>query len=218
MKEHLAKPSVGTEEVAALESTSQHALGSHPADGQSGLPYGREALVPPRWVPPVSMAISALAAAGSAYLTYSHFTTPKVLACSTKGFINCAAVTTSSYSHPFGIPIALAGLVWSFVMLALCTPWAWRAASPWLCRARLAGTAAGLVSVFYLLWAELIKLHHLCEYCTVVHVLTFGLFVVVLFGTALALPATEQGLTPEKEPDLPGPTGRAQMPETEYGP
>lgn len=108
-------------------------------------------------------------------------------------------------SHPFGIPVALAGLVWSFVKLALCTPWAWRAPSSWLCRARLAATAAGLVSVFYLLWAELIKLHHLCEYFTVVHVPTFGFFIVVLFGTVLALPATGQGRTTEKEPDLPRP-------------
>ena len=43
--------------------------------------------------------------------------------------------------------------------------------------------------VFYLLWAELIKLHHLCEFCTVMHVLTVALFLLIVFGTALATPA-----------------------------
>ena len=96
-------------------------------DGPSTRSPSCESRLPPRWVAPASMIITVLAVADSAYLTYAHFTTPKVLICSTKGFIDCAAVTTSSYSHPFGIPVALAGLVWSVAMLALCTPWAWRA-------------------------------------------------------------------------------------------
>jgi len=174
-----------------------------PANGLGGPPSGRDTLVPPHWAPTASMVISVLAAASSAYLTYSHFTATKLLACPTKGFVDCAAVTNSPYSHPFGIPVAPAGLGWSLVMLVLCTPWAWRASSPWLRRGRLAGTVGGLLSVLYLLWAELIKLHHLCEYCTVVHVLSVALFVVVVFGTALALPPTEQERRAEKDgPDL----------------
>ena len=110
-------------------------------------------------------------------------------------------VTTSRYSYLFGsvfhhlVPVALAGLVWSVAMLALCSPWAWRAASPWVARARLAGSVAGVATVLWLLWAELIKLRHICEYCTVVHILTFALFVVLILGTALAVPA---------EPEPPG--------------
>ncbi|HTV12117.1 MAG TPA: vitamin K epoxide reductase family protein [Acidimicrobiales bacterium] len=148
--------------------------------------------IPPRWAPWASMVICALAIADSAWLTYAHYTTPAVLVCSTKGFVDCAAVTTSSYSHPFGIPVAVAGLVWSVGMLALCTPWAWRAWSPWWRRARVAGSVLGVLTVFYLLWAELIKLHHLCEYCTAVHILTIALFFVVVFGTALAVPAGDE--------------------------
>jgi uncharacterized membrane protein len=148
---------------------------------------------PPRWVPFASSAICVLAFADSAYLTYAHYTSVAALACPTNGFVNCAAVTTSAYSHPFGIPVAVAGLAWSFVMGVLCSPWGWRSAQarwwPWTSRARLAGSVAGVGMVFYLLWAELIKLHHLCEYCTGVHVLTVALFFVVAFGTALAAPA-----------------------------
>lgn len=151
------------------------------------------ALRPPRWVPPASMVITILAVLDSAYLTYAHFTTATALVCPTHGFINCLSVTTSSYSHPFGIPVAVAGLAWSVGMLALCSPWAWRAASPWVSRARLAGSAVGVLTVFYLLWAELLKLHHLCEYCTGVHILTVALFFVVVFGTALAVPPDEDG-------------------------
>jgi uncharacterized membrane protein len=51
--------------------------------------------------------------------------------------------------------------------------------------------------VLYLLWAELIKLHHICEFCTIMQVLSVALFFVVVFGTAAALPAAAA----ESEPD-----------------
>ena len=155
-------------------------------------------LVPPRWVPITTTVICLLAVAASAYLTYTHFVNPKGIACflaKPGSLVNCGAVTTSKYSHPFGIPVALAGLVWAVAMLALCSPWAWRAASPWMARARLAGSVAGVATVLWLLWAELIKVRHICEYCTVVHILTFALFIVIVLGAALAVPA---------EPDRPG--------------
>ena len=110
------------------------------------VPEGR--LVPPRWVPRTSAIICLLAVADSVYLTYTHFTNPKGISCflaKPGSVVNCALVTTSRYSYFFGslfhhlLPVALAGLVWSVAMLALCSPWAWRAASPWVARARLAG-------------------------------------------------------------------------------
>jgi len=42
--------------------------------------------------------------------------------------------------------------------------------------------------VIWLMYAELVKLRHICEYCTVVHILTVALFIVIVFGTALAVP------------------------------
>ncbi len=148
----------------------------------------RPHLVPPAWVPVTTTIFCLIALADSAYLTYIHYTNPTGLACSTKGFIDCTAVTTSIYSHPFGVPVAVAGLIWSAVMLVLCSPWGWRAVSPWVSRLRLAGSVAGLGMVFYLLYVELFQLGHLCEYCTVVHVMTVALFIVIALGTALALP------------------------------
>lgn len=154
----------------------------------------RPALVPPGWVPITSTIICVIALADSAYLTYIHYTNPGGLHCSTSGFINCTAVTTSIYSHPFGIPVAVAGLAWSFVMLLLCSPQAWRASARWVSPVRLAGSVAGVGMVFYLVYVELFSLGHLCEYCTVVHLMTIALFIVVAFGTALAVPGDEEGV------------------------
>jgi uncharacterized membrane protein len=151
----------------------------------------RPALVPPGWVPITTTIISLIALADAAYLTYIHYTNPTGLACSTSGFVNCTAVTTSIYSHPFGVPVAVAGLAWAFAMLLLCSPWGWRASSRWVSPVRLAGSVAGVGMVFYLLYVELFSLGHLCEYCTVVHVMTVALFIVVAFGTALAVPGDE---------------------------
>ena len=161
-------------------------------DSPSGRAPKRPALVPPGWVPIASTIICVIALADSAYLTYIHYTNPAGLACSTHGFINCTAVTTSIYSHPFGVPVAVAGLAWSFVMLLLCSPWGWRASSRWVSPVRLAGSVAGVGMVFYLLYVELFSLGHLCEYCTVVHLMTILLFIVVAFGTALAVPSEEE--------------------------
>lgn len=163
---------------------SDELVGREPA--QSALP----AAGVPRWVPVTTTVIAALAFADSAYLTYTHYTGTAPAGCSLnpKSLVNCGLVTTSVYSHPFGVPVAVAGLCWSAVMLALCTPWGWRIASRWVSWARLAGSIAGVGMVCYLLLAEFKWLHHICEYCTGVHILTLALFVVVAFGTALSVP------------------------------
>ena len=179
----------------AAKTGSSRSLAPSPGsvdDSPSGRAQKRPALVPPGWVPIASTIICVIALADSAYLTYIHYTNPTGLACSTNGFINCTAVTTSIYSHPFGVPVAVAGLAWSFVMLLLCSPWGWRASSRWVSPVRLAGSVAGVGMVFYLLYVELFSLGHLCEYCTVVHLMTILLFIVVAFGTALAVPGDEE--------------------------
>lgn len=151
---------------------------------------GGPVLVPPRWAPMTSFVICILAVADSAYLTYSHyFNGGKVTGCQIGKFINCDAVTNSSYSRVLGIPVALYGLVWAVGMLVLCSPPAWKLPSPWVGRLRLLGSVAGVVSILWLVYAELFKIRAICEFCTGVHVLTLALFVVLVFATALALPA-----------------------------
>ncbi len=138
-------------------------------------------------MPITTTVICVLAVLDSSYLTYAHFSSAAVLVCSTKGFVDCGLVTTSIYSHFLGLPVSVLGLVWSVGMLVLCSPPAWRAVSPWVGRLRLLGSVTGAAMVIWLMYAELVKLRHLCEYCTLVHILTIALFIVVVFGTALAV-------------------------------
>lgn len=141
----------------------------------------------PAWVAPASWAFTIAATAVSTYLTIAHFTSPKVLACASTGVVNCERVTTSAQSEVFGVPVALMGLVWSLAMCGLFSPWAWRSDAPWIRIARLAGVVSGMAFVLWLVYAELFVIRAICLWCTVVHVLAFALFViVVLFGTETA--------------------------------
>jgi uncharacterized membrane protein len=189
-----AKLASGDGRAAVAGLADGHATGREGQGSEGPAPLPGADVVPPRWVPVTTTVICALAVVDAAYLTYGHFTTKALVACPTNGgFVDCGLVTASSYSHPFGIPVVIPGLAWSAVMLVLCSTWGWRAASRWVMRARLAGSVAGLAMVFYLLWAELIKLHHICEYCTVMHILTIALFIVIVLGTALGMPVELAG-------------------------
>ena len=54
-----------------------------------------------------ALALSLVALAAATYLTVAHYTSPKVLACSASGRVNCEAVTTSAQSTFLGIPVAV---------------------------------------------------------------------------------------------------------------
>jgi uncharacterized membrane protein len=56
---------------------------------------------------------------------------------------------------------------------------------------RLAATVVGMISVLYLLWAELFKIDAICLFCTGVHVLTFLLFALVATEASGALAPIE---------------------------
>lgn len=165
-------------------------------------PPSQPAMVPPRWVPWTSTVICALAVLDSAYLVYQHFKGGSFTGCVVNSFINCGAVTNSIYSRFLGLPVSVLGLAWAAGMLVLCSPPAWRMASPWVGRVRMLGSVTGLVMVFYLIYRELFSIGKLCEFCTGVHVLTIALFVVLAFGAALALPREEAEVAslPERGP------------------
>jgi uncharacterized membrane protein len=137
----------------------------------------------PRWrLGALIPAVLGLFAAG--YLTIEHYTSSVTLACPETSAINCAKVTTSSYSHVAGVPVALAGLLYFVVMVALLTPAAWR--SRRLDLVRVAGVVLGVVSVFYLVWAELFRINAICLWCTVVHVCTVAMLGGVVWYTMAA--------------------------------
>ncbi len=162
-----------------------------------------------RWAWPVTLTLAVLGLADSAYLTYVHFTGVQNLVCSNTGTVDCAAVTTSAQSEIFGIiPVSITGLAYYAVVVALMTPWAWR--SDRLRLPRVAVMAAGMGMVFYLLYAELVQIGKICEYCTGVHILTFLLFVAVLFATFVEpLPSLEEAAAAESGAG--GVTGRQRQ-------
>jgi uncharacterized membrane protein len=148
----------------------------------------------PVWAVWGSFALAVLGLVDAAYLTFEHYTASSTLACSDKGVIICLKVTTSSYSKVLGIPVALLGLLFFVAMTALCLPPLWRRRSAAIDRLRLAAVCVGMLSVFYLVWAELFKLDAICLFCTGVHVITFLLFaliVLVASGAVAPLPDFE---------------------------
>lgn len=127
-----------------------------------------------------SFALSGIGLATSIYLTYEHFTGSTSLLCSEQGAVDCAKVTTSQWSMLAGVPVALLGLLFYLAMTLLTSPPGWRLNARLGDALRLLATAGGLVFVFYLVWAELFKIHAICLWCTVVHVTTLVLLLVLI--------------------------------------
>lgn len=154
--------------------------------------------VVPGWVVIGSLVLVGLGLVLSAYLTYEHFSATATLACPPGETFNCTKVTQSQWSYLFGIPVALLGLLYFVAMTALCMPNVWRRPEAWLDRVRLAMAILGVVFVAYLVWAEVAKIGSICLWCTGVHVVTFVLFCVVLFGQILIDPAPDPVTAPAK--------------------
>lgn len=139
----------------------------------------------PRWVTLSSLVLCVLGLAVSAYLTYEHFSSNATLACPATSSINCEKVTSSSYSKFLGMPVALLGLLYFVGMTVLCLPQLWAHRAKVVHNLRLLGVVLGVIGVVYLVWAELYRIDAICLWCTVIHVATFALFVVIALGMAL---------------------------------
>ena len=143
----------------------------------------------PTWVAPATFVLALAGTAVAAYLTIVHYTSPKLLACSASGLVNCEQVTSSRESMFLGIPVALLGLLWFGAMSVLCSPRAWRSDSRRLELARIGGVVAGIAFVLWLVYAELFLIGAICLWCTVVHVIAFALFCIVLLYGRTPAPA-----------------------------
>ena len=146
----------------------------------------------PAWVRWGSLALAVVSLLASVYLAVSQVAqTP--LACPSSGALDCAKVTSSTYSTVAGVPVAYGGVAWSVLMTVLCLPWAW---SRKLHLSRLLVALVGFVSVLYLVWAE-IMLGALCLWCTLVHVSVVGLSAAAAAGWVLDTPRTTSSSSPE---------------------
>ena len=143
---------------------------------------------PPLWLQLTSLALALVGLGLSAYETYAHFNGSHLAGCPTggNGTFNCTAVITSSQSMVFGVfPVAVLGLAFYVVVTALMTPWAWRMRRRDVGLLRLATMIAGMGFVMYLIYAEVVQIQDICEYCTGVHIITFLLFCITVFAAAI---------------------------------
>jgi uncharacterized membrane protein len=143
---------------------------------------------PPAWLQWSTLALALVGLGLSAYETYAHFNGSRLAGCPTggNGTFNCTAVITSSQSMVFGVfPVAVLGLAFYVVVTALMTPWAWRIQRREVGLLRLAAMIAGMGFVMYLIYAEVVQIQDICEYCTGVHIITFLLFCITVFSAAI---------------------------------
>ncbi|WP_375498380.1 vitamin K epoxide reductase family protein [uncultured Jatrophihabitans sp.] len=127
----------------------------------------------------VALAFAGAGLGVSTYLTVEHYDSSVTLSCPESATINCAKVTTSSWSHVGPIPVALLGLMFFVAMTVLCLPAVLRIAL--LDRVRVVGALFGTASVLYLVGVELLAVDAICLWCTVVHICTVGLLVTILW-------------------------------------
>ena len=110
----------------------------------------------------------------SLYLTVVHYAQGQVpLACATGGLINCEQVTSSAQSMVGPVPVAALGILWFAALLGLLVlvP-----RSPVL----LAWSAVGVAFAFYLVYAELFLIGTLCLWCSAVHLVVLGVFLLAV--------------------------------------
>ena len=107
----------------------------------------------------------------SVYLTSVHYDNAP-LVCSASGIVDCARVLSSPYSVVPGttIPISVPGLLWCIVMGGLAfTAWRILPERRSLLIAELVWAISGIVTVLYLVFVELVRLHTICAWCTGLH-------------------------------------------------
>ena len=178
---------------AQAEQPRETALGGPGRAKRQATAVAAEPVAPARPCPPIWLQFSTLALAIvglglSAYETYAHFNGSHLAGCPTggNGTFNCTAVITSSQSMVFGVfPVAVLGLAFYVVVTALMTPWAWRIQRREVGLLRLVAMVAGMGFVMYLIYAEVVQIQDICEYCTGVHVITFLLFCITVFSAAI---------------------------------
>ena len=129
------------------------------------------------------LVLSLLGSGIAIYLTAVHYQNVPLI-CSTSGFIDCARVLSSSYSVVPGttIPITIPGLFWCAVSAALAiTGWRLGAYRRSVRLAEFAWTSLGLLTVFYLIYVEIVRLHTICLWCTILHALIFVMFLITIW-------------------------------------
>jgi uncharacterized membrane protein len=133
-----------------------------------------------RWVVTSTFVLSLIGLGISIYLTVLHYDTSITDFCPNTGVINCGLVTSGPYSSAFGLPFALYGLAYFVAMAVLCSPWVWALPQLRVHHLRLLASATGIAMICYLIYIEFAIKHHICLWCTGVHVTTFAIFAILI--------------------------------------
>lgn len=148
--------------------------------------------------------VCSLAGIGIAiYLTSVHYENVP-LVCSDKGLVDCARVLSSPYSVVPGtsIPITIPGLLWAVASAALAVFALFqRDERRWLLVAQFGWTLVGILTVLYLVYVEIVRLHTICAWCTGMHVLILLMFLVTI--VQLQMQRTDFALELETEDEEP---------------
>ena len=148
------------------------------------------------------LALSLLGAGIAIYLTSVHYENVP-LVCSESGIINCAQVLASSYAVVPGttLPITVPGLAWCAVGIALAIAGLYAGTGLWQRRIRVtqfAWALSGLLAVLYLVYAEIVRLHTICAWCTAFHVIILLMFLITLVQLQSPLSTHEAELETEE--------------------
>jgi uncharacterized membrane protein len=146
-----------------------------------------------------------LGMADAIYLTLAHYDDQVTLVCSDSGFVNCSRVITSQYSYVPGtsLPISLPGLGWCLVVVVLALLGLFLGTERrWLRVTQFVWAALGLLTVFYLLYAEIVKLDNICAWCTVLHALIVVIFLITLTQLRGRQDDYDEEIEPEDESDI----------------
>jgi uncharacterized membrane protein len=189
---HASKTAAGRAQSREARAAAEAAATTTASGGQelTETPWRRwaaEATTPTlapasRWLRWTTFILTVIGFGVSVYLTIEHYTSNNYAGCPATSGINCAKVTTSSQAMVFGVfPVAVLGLAFFVGMLALNLP----IGSLWQLRSarmlRLGSLVVGMGFVLYLVYAEIYQIQAICLYCTSVHIITFLLFVLVVF-------------------------------------
>lgn len=127
------------------------------------------------------MALGVVGLAISAYLTLVHYA-GAALVCQQSALVDCDAVTTSTYSliPATSVPVSVAGLVWSAVVIALGAALARGGPRRPLEILLLVWATGALVAALSLIYAEIVIIGRICLWCTAFHVVVLGVVLIAI--------------------------------------